>query len=53
MFNIKGWEIVIIILAFLLIFGPSQVPRLARGLGDAIRELRGIGKTITEDDEVK
>ena len=35
----------------LLIFGPSQIPKLGRAMGETIREFRGIGKAL-ETDEV-
>ena len=33
-------ELLIVVVAALLIFGPSQVPKLARALGEAAREFR-------------
>ena len=40
MFGIGGQEIVIIGLLFLVIFGPSKLPRMARDLGRFIGEAR-------------
>jgi sec-independent protein translocase protein TatA len=39
--GIRGWEIIIIIFVILLIWGPSRLPGLGRGIGNFIRELRG------------
>lgn len=35
-----GWEIWLIFIVILLIFGPKKLPELAKGLGKAIREFR-------------
>ena len=40
MFGIGGQEIVIIVLLFLVIFGPSKLPRMARDLGRFVSEAR-------------
>ncbi|MEB3860943.1 MAG: twin-arginine translocase TatA/TatE family subunit [Desulfurococcales archaeon] len=36
----QGTEILIIFAILLLILGPSKIPALARGLGEAVREFR-------------
>ena len=33
----------------LLVFGPSQIPKMARGLGQAIREFRKAQREITDE----
>ena len=35
-----GWEIALIALVILLIFGAKRLPGLARGLGQGIREFK-------------
>ena len=40
MFGIGGQEIVIIALLFLVIFGPSKLPQMARDLGRFVGEAR-------------
>jgi Tat protein translocase TatB subunit len=40
MFGIGGQEIVIIGLLFLVIFGPSKLPQMARDLGRFVSEAR-------------
>ncbi len=40
MFGIGGQEIVIIALLFLVIFGPSKLPQMARDLGRFVSEAR-------------
>ena len=51
------WEIVIIVLAVLLLFGGKKLPELARGLGRGLRnfkdELSGIKKDVEESEEDK
>jgi sec-independent protein translocase protein TatA len=34
------WEIALVVLALLLLFGGRKIPELARGLGSGIREFR-------------
>ncbi len=41
-------EIVIIACIALLIFGPRQIPRLGKSLGETIKEFRGIGKQLED-----
>lgn len=42
-------ELLIIGAIAALLFGPKQLPKLGRALGDTLREMRGIGKAIEED----
>jgi sec-independent protein translocase protein TatA len=41
-------ELGIIVFIALLIFGPSQIPKIGRSIGATVRELRGAGKALTE-----
>ena len=41
-----GWELIIILLVVLVIFGPKRLPEMGRSLGKAIREFKGAGKEI-------
>ena len=54
MFGLGGAELGILLLIVLLLFGPSQLPKMARGLGEALREFkkaqREIRDEIKEDD---
>lgn len=43
-----GWEWIIIGLAVLMLFGGKQIPKLARGIGESIREFRNTRNEITE-----
>lgn len=40
MFGIGGSEVVVIALLFLLIFGPSKLPQMARDIGRFVGEAR-------------
>jgi len=44
------WEILIIALVIVLLFGASKLPQLARGVGDSIKEFR---KAVKEEDAEK
>jgi len=53
-FGMGGSELLVLFVIILLIFGPSQIPKMARGLGQAMREFRKaqheINDEITRDD---
>jgi len=47
-------ELIIILIVVLVIFGGSQLPKLARGLGQAQREYKkGLDESSDERDEHK
>ena len=43
------WEIVLIFLAILLLFGAKRIPEIARGLGKGIREFKSATREITNE----
>ena len=43
------FEIIIIFLVFLLIFGAKRIPEIARGLGKGIREFKSATSEITKE----
>ncbi len=43
------WEIILIFLAILLLFGAKRLPELARGLGKGIREFKGAVKDVENE----
>ena len=49
MFNIRGWEWIIILVVILLIFGPSQLPNLAKAVGKTFSSFRGGLREAEED----
>ena len=46
---IGGPEILIILLFVVMFFGANKIPELAKGLGKAIRELKGASNEIKKD----
>jgi sec-independent protein translocase protein TatA len=46
---LQGWEILILVLLVLLLFGAKKLPELARGLGQGIKEF----KKSTKDESDK
>lgn len=46
---LNGWEILVLVLLVLLLFGAKKLPELARGLGQGIKEF----KKSTKDDSDK
>lgn len=47
---IGGWEIALIVLIVLLIFGGRKIPELMKGLGKGMKEFK---KATHEDDDEK
>ena len=44
-----GWELVIIVLVIILLFGAKKIPELAKGLGKGIREFKDATKEIKDE----
>ena len=52
MFNMPGTtELLIIAGIATLIFGPSQIPKMGRAMGDTIREFRRAGRELVSGEE--
>ena len=47
--NFGGGEILFLFIIVLLIFGPSQLPKLAKGMGNAMREFRKAQHEISDE----
>jgi TatA/E family protein of Tat protein translocase len=50
-FGLGGTELLVVFVIILLVFGPSQIPKMARGLGEAMKEFRKAQREI--GDEIK
>jgi sec-independent protein translocase protein TatA len=46
-------ELIIIFLIVLLLFGASQIPKVARGLGQGLREFKQAAKDLQQEDDKK
>jgi sec-independent protein translocase protein TatA len=49
MFGFGGWEVVLILAVFLLLFGAKRLPDLAKGLGSSIKEFKKATREVTEE----
>jgi sec-independent protein translocase protein TatA len=47
--SIGGWEIILIFLVVLLVFGAKRIPEIARGLGKGIREFKDATSDIKRE----
>ena len=45
---VGAWQIVLIVLVVLLIFGGKKIPELMRGLGSGIKEFKDASKDNTD-----
>ncbi len=46
-----GWELVIIVLILVALFGASKLPKMARSLGQSARAFKAEARGLREDDE--
>lgn len=42
-------EMLMIVLAIVVLFGPDKIPEIARGLGEGVRKMRGAVEDIKTD----
>ena len=47
--SLGGWELIIILVVVLVIFGPRRLPEMGRSLGKAIREFKSAGKEVQRE----
>ena len=48
MFDINGWEFVILVIVALLVIGPDRMPEYAAKLAKLVRQVRGMADTAKE-----
>jgi sec-independent protein translocase protein TatA len=46
--GIGVWEILLIVLIALILFGPRKLPELARAMGEALREFKRAASSVEE-----
>ncbi|MGB3618068.1 MAG: twin-arginine translocase TatA/TatE family subunit [Catalinimonas sp.] len=49
--GLGGWEVLLILLIVLILFGAKRIPELARGLGKGIREFKDATTDIKNEIE--
>jgi sec-independent protein translocase protein TatA len=47
----QGWEWLIVLAIFILVFGAAKLPDLARGTGQALRIFKSETKGLRDDDD--
>lgn len=47
------WEIIVIVLVVLLLFGAKRIPELMRGMGKGVKSFKDGMKEVTDDDSGK
>ena len=47
--SLGPWEILLVILAIILIFGGKKIPELARGLGQGLKEFKKAKQEIKDE----
>ena len=52
-FGIGIWELLILLLVLLLVFGPKRLPEMGRSLGKGMREFKDSIAGNKDDDEPK
>jgi sec-independent protein translocase protein TatA len=50
-FGISAWELLILLLVVLLVFGPKRLPEMGRSLGKGMREFKDSISGKESDDE--
>ena len=46
--NLGMTELLLLVVALLVFFGPSRLPQLGKSLGQGMREFKQVSRTITE-----
>ena len=47
--SLGPWEIVLVVLVIIILFGGKKIPELARGLGKGLREFRETTKDLKDE----
>ncbi len=49
MFGIGPWELILILIIALVIFGPAKLPEVGQALGKGLREFRKASSSVKEE----
>ena len=52
MFGLGQWELLIVFLVVLLLFGARRIPEMAQGLGKGIKEFRKAMRDVQEEVDI-
>jgi len=52
MFGLGQWEILVIFLVVLLLFGAKRIPEMAQGLGKGIKEFRSAMRDVQSEVDI-
>ncbi len=44
-----GWELLLVLLIALIIFGPGKLPEMGKAVGRTLREFKSATKDLTKD----
>jgi len=44
-----GWQVILIVVIILILFGAKKIPELAKGLGQGIKEFKKATKEVTDE----
>lgn len=44
MFDVNGWELIVLLVVAILVLGPERLPEYAGKLGNAVRQVRGLAE---------
>ena len=47
--SLGPWEIVLVVLVIIILFGGKKIPELARGLGKALKEFRKTTEDLKDE----
>ena len=51
--NIGIWQVVLVLVIALIVFGPGKLPEVGKAIGKTIREFKGATNAITNDESEK
>lgn len=49
--GLKGWHLVVLLIVFVLLFGASKLPEIAKNVGKSAKVLKKEMKELAEDDK--